>query len=55
MILKDKVAIITGAGRGLGRASAIEMAKEGASLVILSRTSKELDNTAEKLLKPVEK
>ena len=51
MILKDKVAIITGAGRGLGRASAIEMAKEGASLVILSRTSKELDNTAEKITK----
>jgi len=46
MELKEKVAIITGGGRGLGRASAIEMAKEGASLVILSRTLSELKETA---------
>jgi 3-oxoacyl-[acyl-carrier protein] reductase len=46
MRLKGKVAIITGAGRGLGKASSIEMAKEGAFLVILSRTSSELRETA---------
>lgn len=49
MKLKDKVAIITGAGRGLGRASAIEMAKEGASVAIISRTLSELTETANKI------
>lgn len=34
MILKDKVAIITGAGQGIGKAIAIEFAKEGAIPVI---------------------
>jgi len=46
MRLKEKVAIITGAGRGLGRASALEMAKEGASVVILSRTTAEIEATS---------
>jgi 3-oxoacyl-[acyl-carrier protein] reductase len=45
MRLKGKVAIVTGAGRGFGRASSLEMAKEGASLVILSRTPSELKET----------
>jgi len=46
MRLKGKTAIVTGAGRGLGRASSLEMAKEGASLVVLSRTPSELRETA---------
>lgn len=46
MKLKGNVAIITGASRGLGRASAIEMGKEGASLVIISRTSPEIEATS---------
>jgi NAD(P)-dependent dehydrogenase (short-subunit alcohol dehydrogenase family) len=46
MILDGKVAIVTGAGRGLGGASAIAMTREGASLVILSRTPAELRETA---------
>lgn len=35
MILQGKVAVITGAARGLGRASAIEFAKNGADLVLI--------------------
>jgi NAD(P)-dependent dehydrogenase (short-subunit alcohol dehydrogenase family) len=46
MKLKGKVAIVTGAGRGLGRASAIAMAGEGADLVIVSRDPRELEGTA---------
>lgn len=46
MKLKGKVAIITGASRGLGRASAVEMAREGAYLVILSRTAPDIEVTS---------
>lgn len=34
MKLKDKVAIITGAARGIGRATAVELARNGADVVI---------------------
>jgi 2-deoxy-D-gluconate 3-dehydrogenase len=42
MVLKGKVAFITGAGRGLGRSIALAMAREGARVVIMSRTAEEL-------------
>jgi len=47
MKLQGKVACITGAGRGFGRAAAMAMAKEGAALVLVSRTASELKETAE--------
>jgi len=43
--LFGKVAIITGGGRGIGRTIAIEMAKEGAQIAIISRTNGELKET----------
>jgi len=41
--LKNKTAIVTGAGKGLGRACAIALAEAGANLIIISRTKKDLD------------
>ncbi len=45
MKLEGKVAVITGAGRGIGRAVALAFSHEGARLVIASRTATELDQT----------
>jgi len=44
--LKNKTAIVTGAGKGLGRACALALAEAGAHLVIISRTQKDLDQVA---------
>lgn len=46
MKFKDKVAIITGAGQGLGAAFARAFAKEGAKVVIMGRTQSKLDEIA---------
>ncbi|MFQ5940087.1 MAG: SDR family NAD(P)-dependent oxidoreductase [Nitrososphaerales archaeon] len=43
--LKNKVAIITGSGRGIGRATALTLAKEGMKIVVNSRTEKEIQET----------
>lgn len=43
--LKDKVAVITGAGRGIGRAIAIGFAAQGARVVCAARTQSQLDET----------
>jgi NAD(P)-dependent dehydrogenase (short-subunit alcohol dehydrogenase family) len=43
-LLADRVAIVTGSGRGIGRGEAIALAKEGAKVTVLSRT---LDDVAE--------
>lgn len=46
MRLAGKCAVVTGAGRGLGRASAIAMAREGAAVLLVSKTKSELEETA---------
>ena len=47
--LKDKVAIVGGASKGLGRACAEVLAGEGAKVVVCSRTRDELERTAEEI------
>jgi 3-oxoacyl-[acyl-carrier protein] reductase len=44
MKLQDKITVITGAGKGIGRAAAELFLKEGASLVLNSRTKTHLDS-----------
>ena len=44
--LKKKTAVVTGAGKGLGKACAIALAEAGADLVIISRTKKDLDEVS---------
>jgi len=41
--LKNKTALVTGAGKGIGKACAIALAEAGADLIIISRTQKDLD------------
>ena len=49
--LKNKTAVVTGAGKGLGRACAIALTEAGANLVIVSRTKKDLDEVSKKIKK----
>ncbi|RJP55378.1 MAG: SDR family oxidoreductase [Anaerolineaceae bacterium] len=47
--LKDKVVLISGAGRGIGRALAMGFSEEGACVACLARTASEIDKTAEEI------
>src|SRR5437763_10889971 len=49
MSIKDRVSIITGAGRGIGRATARLFAQEGAPVVLFSRTAWQLDEAASEI------
>lgn len=48
-VLEGKTAIVTGAGRGIGRAIATDLASGGANVVLVSRTESELDSLAEEV------
>ena len=44
--LKNKVALVTGAGKGLGKACSIALAEAGAKVIILSRTKSDLNKVS---------
>jgi NAD(P)-dependent dehydrogenase (short-subunit alcohol dehydrogenase family) len=45
MRLRNKVAVITGSGRGIGKAIAVRFAREGASIVVAARTNDEVQDS----------
>lgn len=49
MRLEGKVAIVTGAGKGIGKDISISLAKEGATVIVCSRTKADLDKVADEI------
>jgi NAD(P)-dependent dehydrogenase (short-subunit alcohol dehydrogenase family) len=49
MDLKNKVAFVTGAGSGIGKAAAIAFAKAGAKVAVLSDTRSEIESVAKEI------
>lgn len=47
--LEDRIAVVTGASRGIGRATAKALAREGAHVVITARTEYDLNTLAEEI------
>jgi 7-alpha-hydroxysteroid dehydrogenase len=48
-LLTDRVAVVTGAGRGIGAATALALAEAGADVVVSARTKEDLDAVAERV------
>lgn len=53
--LTGKVALVTGASSGIGAATAIALAAEGASVALAARRADRLESLEKKLLKAVDK
>ena len=49
--VKNKTALVTGAGKGIGKASAIALAEAGADLIIVSRTLNDLNKVKKQINK----
>ncbi len=49
MKLENRIAIITGGGRGIGRATALSFANEGADIVLAARSETEIHNVAKEI------
>lgn len=49
MRFNDKIALITGAGSGIGRSTAVRMANEGAKVILVGRTKSKLEAVADEI------
>src|SRR6478672_6698720 len=47
--IDGQVALVTGAGRGIGRASALALAEAGADVVVAARTADQIESVAEEI------
>ena len=47
--IQDKVALVTAASRGLGRAAALQLSREGAKVAICARTEEAIEQTREEI------
>ena len=50
MEFPGKVALVTGAGSGIGKATALRLAAGGARIVVLSRTADEIEATRDQIV-----
>lgn len=50
MLMKDKVGLVTGGGSGMGMAAALELAREGATVVLAARTEDKLLSVRDRIV-----
>ncbi|MBF0621051.1 MAG: SDR family NAD(P)-dependent oxidoreductase [Magnetococcales bacterium] len=49
MLLKDRIALVTGAGSGIGKAVSCAFAREGATVILVGRTQENLEQTYDQI------